>query len=149
VSLPGHVGQKPVDGVFNWRYGHADFATCARRLLQIITFETRTMGIERQWSTIQAIPTDDNDGSIFALPSPAFPPDLYHAVADTPTPLPLLPQPQQKKRIRSKKPVSTLRNKELTTTAAGERLMSAYGAPFEASVFATWLMICWISTTRT
>jgi hypothetical protein len=25
----------------------------------------------------------------------------------------------------------------------------SYGCPFAASVFATWLMICWISTTRT
>jgi len=66
----------------------------------------------------------------------------------TPTPPPLLPQPQQKKRIRPKKPVSTLQNDELTTMAAGERLMSPYGDPFEASVLATWLMICWISTTR-
>jgi hypothetical protein len=34
-----------------------------------------------------------------------------------PTPPPLLPQPSEKKRIRPKKPVSTYRNKELTTSA--------------------------------
>jgi hypothetical protein len=48
-----------------------------------------------------------------------------------------------------KKPVSTLQNKELTNMAAGKKHMSAYGVPFDASVLATWLMICWISTTRT
>jgi hypothetical protein len=37
----------------------------------------------------------------------------------TATPPPLSPQPLKKKRIRSKKPVSTLRNKGLTNFAAG------------------------------
>ena len=44
-----------------------------------------------------------------------------------PTPPPLLPQPLKKKRIRSKTPVSPLRNKELTTFAAGENPGTIYG----------------------
>jgi hypothetical protein len=44
-----------------------------------------------------------------------------------PTPPPLSPQPVKKKKIRSKKPVSTLQNKELTIFAAGENPSAIYG----------------------
>jgi len=46
-----------------------------------------------------------------------------------PTPPPLLPQPKQKKRIRSKKPVSTLPNKELKSHGESRRLVRHRAAP--------------------
>jgi hypothetical protein len=44
-----------------------------------------------------------------------------------PTPPPLSSQPLKKKRIRSKKPVSTFSNKELATLAAGENPEAIHG----------------------
>lgn len=106
-----------------------------RRLLRRITSRERTIGIEKICGDIDTSPPAQRKQAETRFTFARISAEL------DPTPPPLLPQPKQNKRIRPKKHVSTLQNKELTTKASGALLA--------ASSFATWLMICWIRTTLT
>ena len=58
---------------------------------------------------LATVPRESKTRTRTELPQPEYP-----------TPPPLSPQPAKKKSVKSKKPISTHQNKELTALAAGE-----------------------------